>query len=192
MLEGHCAHTLGLHAKGQDSHKCYKAPHWSTGHHAMPWASVLLCGAPCWAMWAPCPRLGIRYPSTYLEGASLEQGDLIVLREGLEAGNVLGELDDLSDGRGEAEGEILPDLLHRAPAAAGQVAVHGAGLRAMAQLSLAPRGSPGPAAAARPRRLLRLAAKNTPGMGSRSPRELTGRTSLVLRGQGQPRIGGSG
>lgn len=90
----------------------------------------------------------------YLKGASLEQGDLVVLGERLEAGNVLGELNDLADGGGEAEGEILPDLLHGAPAAAGHVAVHGAGLRVTRgqRAAGAPPGSAGLPRLCRPRR----------------------------------------
>lgn len=48
---------------------------------------------------------------TYLECPSLQQADLVVLREVTESWYSLGELHDLTDSRREAHGELLPDLV---------------------------------------------------------------------------------
>ena len=89
------------------------AARWVVGHHAPLRGTARSRGS---ARGAPCGAVGRRAvqrePGTYLEGAGLEQGDLVVLGQRLEAGNVLGELDHLADGGREAEREILPDLLH--------------------------------------------------------------------------------
>lgn len=55
---------------------------------------------------------------SYLEGAGLQQADLVVLGQVSEAGDLLGKLHHLLDGGGEALGELLP---HRV---AGLLGVH--------------------------------------------------------------------
>ena len=47
----------------------------------------------------------------YLKSPSFEQADLVMLGEVSEAWDLLGKLHHLPDGRGEAHGELLPDLL---------------------------------------------------------------------------------
>ena len=62
---------------------------------------------------------------THLKGASLKQGDLVVLRKITEAGDVLRKLYHLPHSGREAHGEVLPDLLHSSPTASMRVHVHG-------------------------------------------------------------------
>lgn len=48
---------------------------------------------------------------THLESSSFQEADLVVLGEVTEAWDPLGELDHLAHRGGEAQGELLPDLL---------------------------------------------------------------------------------
>lgn len=62
---------------------------------------------------------------THLKGASLKEGDLVMLRKITEAGDVLGKLYHFPHSRCEAHGEIFPDLLYSSPTASVRVHVHG-------------------------------------------------------------------
>lgn len=55
--------------------------------------------------------VGITTEASYLEGAGLQQGDLVVLGQSAESWDMFGELHHLSDGGGEGQREVLPDLL---------------------------------------------------------------------------------
>lgn len=61
---------------------------------------------------------------THLKGASLKQGDLVMLRKITEAGDMLGKLYHLPHSGCEAHGEIFPDLLDSSPTASVRVHVH--------------------------------------------------------------------
>lgn len=54
----------------------------------------------------------------YLEGPGLQEADLVMLGQVSEAWDLLGKLHHLPDSRGEAVGELLPNLV------AGPVEVH--------------------------------------------------------------------
>lgn len=51
--------------------------------------------------------------AAYLEGAGLQQADLVGLGQVSEARDLLGKLHHLPDGRGEAVGELLPHFVAR-------------------------------------------------------------------------------
>ena len=53
------------------------------------------------------------FVTIYLEGSRLQQADLVALGKVTEVWDLLGEVDHLPHGRGEAQGELLPDLLAR-------------------------------------------------------------------------------
>lgn len=68
--------------------------------------------------------------AAYLKGAGLQQADLVRLGQVSEAWDLLGKLHHLPDGRGEAVGKLLPDLVARLLRVHVRRRVHGTNLRA--------------------------------------------------------------